>query len=355
MAHKILGSRFISRMRPAWHNIAQRIFPADERITATDAMAEVAGDIKVVQAPLTYELDGVPVRADKHVAIVRKPVPDDPTPRVFGITTNSWVAASYPQLASALNELSASYAVETAGVLKNGALAFLCFRGEDWSVRGDEMRSYFAANLSLNPGTGHRVFHSPVRVVCWNTNTMAQQQASINLAIPHDKASLQRIQLAARLVSQFHEMKDRTVEIFNTFADTHISVADAEAIFLAAFPDPKYPTKLRLFKDQLNDLEAETFKRSLQDRPDLLMGLEEAQDQYDRQCKQQANLRGAAGDSFVDFQPSRLGGTIWAAYNAVTEISDWREGRNADQSAIFGQRAKEKERAFVKALEIAKV
>lgn len=352
MAHEILGNRFIAREKPAWHNIAKRIFPATEVITAREAMAEIAGDVVVVQAPVLYEMDGQQFRDPKQVAIVRKALPDDPQHHVLGYTSNSWVAASYAELAGALDDLAKTYKVETAGLLKKGGLAFLCFRAEDWNVRGDEMRSYFAANFSLTPGIGHKIFHSPVRVVCWNTNTMAESQATINLSIPHASDALQRIKLASRLVSEFKEMKDKTKAIFESFADLHITSTEADSIFEAAYPDPTVPAKLRLLKSQLNDTEAEVFKQAL--TADLLIGLETAQQQYDKACDHVVVLRDTATKRMEEFEPANLRGSAWAAYNTVTEISDWREGRNADQSALFGERAREKSRAFAKALELVK-
>ena len=348
MAHKILGNRFIARAKPAWHNIAKRIFGENEVITAREAMAEVAGDVEIVRAPVSYEIDGQQIRADKQQAIVRKPVSDDNQHRLLGFTAESWVAASYTELAGALDPLSKEYKVETAGLLKKGGLAFLCFRAEDWAVKGDEMRSYFAANFSLTPGIGHKVFHSPVRVVCWNTNTMAESQASINLSIPHSTDSLQRIELAARLVGQFHEMKDKTQEIFEAFADRHISTIEANAIFAAAYPDPSMPSKLKFVKQSLNETESETFKQAL--TPSLLIALEQAQETYDRACANAVALRETAVERMEAFEPANLRGTAWAAYNAVTEVSDWREGRNADVSAVMGTRSREKSRAFAEAM-----
>lgn len=352
MAHKIMGQRFIARSKPAWHNIAKRIFGEDETITAREAMLEVAGDIEVVRSPIFYKVDDVTVQAENKTAIVRKATTDDPKPLLLGITSEAWHAASYPQLASALDGLSKSYKVETAGLLEDGGLAFLCFRAEDWAVKGDEMRSYFAANFSLTPGVGHKIFHSPVRVVCWNTNTMAEGQASINLSIPHSADALQRIELATRLVSQFHEMKDKAKGIFEAFADKQVTQKDVDTIIYAAFQLPNLPPQLRLLKQQLSETESETFKRAL--TPDLLAGLTKAQETYDRQCEITLRLRDAAQESFDNFNPPNLRGTAWAVYNAVTEVADWREGRGADQSALFGGRAKEKSRAYEAAMMLVK-
>lgn len=349
MAHKILGQRFVARDKPGWHNISKRIYAKDERITATQAMIEVAGDVEVVKCPLDFTLDGVKHDA-KACAIVRKPLPDSPKTIVLGITHEAWAASSYVELAGAFDEIATKYPVETAGLLEEGGLAFLCLRAADWAVKGDEMRSYFTGNFSLTPGKGHKVFHSPVRTECWNTNTMGQQQATINLSIPHTSDALQKIQLAANLAAQFQSMQGKAQSIFDSFADMHITRAEAETIFAAAYPNPDVPGKIRMFKNMLTETEAETFKRAL--TPDLLMGLQTAEEKYQRDCETAARLRETAFERFEAFNPARLQGTVWAAYNAVTEVSDWREGRGADQSLLIGSRAQEKSRAFAAAMEL---
>lgn len=346
--HEIMGQRFIARSKPAWHNIAKRIFPENEQITAREAMAEVAADIEVIRSPIWYEVDGVREQAGDRSAIVRKPTPDDPKAKLLGITSDRWIMASYPQLAGALDGITKDYPVETAGVLNDGGLAFLCFRGQDWAVRGDQMRSYFAANFSLTPGAGHKVFHSGVRVVCWNTNTQANEESTINLSIAHTTDALQKIELAGRLVVQFTEMKDKAKAIFEAFADRHVSAKECDTIIHAAFQLPDLPPKLRMLKQQLNETEQEVFKRAL--TADLLAGLERAQEQYDRDCEKAMRLRTVALERFEKFEPFNLRGTAWAAYNAVTEVSDWREGRNADESALFGARSREKGRAYAAAM-----
>lgn len=363
MSHEILGERFVARSKPAWHNIAQEIFSEDMKITAKEAMTKIAGDIKVIQSPVFYELpivgekknaddpDVEMVKDEKHVAIVRKALPDDPQNIVLGITTDSWVAASYPQLAGALDKLGDKYKVETAGILKKGGLAFLCFRAEDYEIRGDEMRTYFAANFSLTPGVGHKIFHSPVRVVCWNTNTMAEGQATINLSIPHASDSVQRIELAANLVAKFKETKDKTVEIFNSFADLTITDKESKSIIEAAYPDPAIPAKIRLLKSHLDETQSETFKRTM--TADMLSSINKAEEKYANDLRIVAEIRDVAFERYEEFEPVNLRGTAWASYNAVTEVSDWRQGRSADTSALFGGRAKEKARAFTAAYKMA--
>lgn len=355
MAHMILGERFVHRNAPGWHNIAKKKYAVDEKITASEAMAEVAGDVIIGRYPLSYTVqeNGVDVRKEsKSVMIARAPLPDDPKWVELGVTSENWVAASYKQLATALDPLSEKYPVETAGLLKEGGLAFLCFRAPDWSVKGDAMRSYFAANFSLTPGKGHRIFHSPVRVECWNTNTLAEGQASINLPIAHTPDALQKIKLASDLVVQFQGMQDKTKEIFEAFADYHVTAKEAEAIFRAAFPEPKLPAKLRLLKETLTATESETFKAQL--TPDLLIGIVNEEEAFDRKRLNVQALMDASLERYEVFEPAAMRGTAWAAYNAVTEVSDWREGRGADASLLIGGRAQEKARAYAAAATLMK-
>lgn len=351
MSHEIMGSRFLARSKPAWHNLGS-VFAEDEKLTASQAVARVAGDITFEKHPVYYGAPDAVGRPAFHEipdqrAIVRLATADSPA-KVLGLATDSWAADSYHDLARTLDPLHPSYPVETAGVLKDGGLLFLCFRGEDWAVKGDAMRSYFAANLSMTPGEGHRIFHSPVRVVCWNTNTMAQGQATINLSVPHSADAKQRFTLAAKLVTQFAEMKDKAQAIFTAFGDRQVTAKDVDDIIYAAFQLPKLPSKLALLKHTLSETEAQAFRKGL--TADLLLDLNREQERYDRQCETVAKLRDAARESFEKFNPANLRGTAWAAYNAVTEVADWREGRSADESALFGSRAQEKSRAFEAAM-----
>jgi len=345
MAHMILGDRFAHRNAPGWHNIARKTWAPDETITATEAAVEVAGDVHVEKYPLYYRRNENGIHVESKSAqsvIVRRPLPDDDKWLELGTTGDRWTAASYKQLAGALDGMA--YPIETAGLLKQGGLMFLCFRAPDWAVKGDEMRSYFAANFSLTPGVGHKVFHSPIRVVCWNTNTVAENQATINLSIPHTPDALQRIKLAADLAMQFESVRNKTKEVFESFAGYHITEKEAGIIFRAAFPEPALPAKLRLLKQTLSSTEAETFKQAM--TPDLLMGLQKEEEKYERKVQTVAALMEASRERFEVFEPANMRGTAWAAYNAVTEVSDWREGRGADESLVMGKRAGEKARAY---------
>jgi len=338
----------------------------DELISPREAVARVAGDVQVVTRPLYYytgvgssqvaATDGasggerVPL-PDQRV-VLRRPTVDDDKFVALGVVSGKWHPASYVDLAEALDELGQKYRVETAGVLNKGGLCFLSLRAPDWSTAGgDEMRSYFIVNLSLTPGKAHKVMHAPVRVVCWNTNTMAEGQASFNLSIPHSADAKQRIGLAGNLVARFAEMQTRTKELFNAFERFKVTGDDVDLIWAAAWPEPPLPSRLKLLKETLTAEQSAMFSASLD--PQALAQITQDQQAYERRQERRTALISEAGRRFDQFEPTAQRRTLWAAYNTVTEMADWRQGRAADQGSLWGERAREKARAFAAATDLA--
>lgn len=347
MAHKIFGERFLSRKEPAWHKLGE-VFSPDLKILASEAVQKVAGDVIVQAFPVFAEL---PERLDlpNQRAIIRLPTQDAPKHEVLGITSDKWVPDSYVSLAKSLDALSETHLVETAGTLEEGGLCFLSLRGEDWDVQGDINRSYFVLNLSLSPGKGHKIFHSPVRVVCWNTNTMAENSATIHLGIQHSADAKRQITLAADCVRRFKDLQQKTKEIFDAMAKVNVNQDMLDKIFSSAHPEPKPSPRLRLL-NTLGTEASEVFKRDLKgtDFEKIVKDQEALENARERRRERLE----ACAERFEAFEPSNLRGTVYAAYNAVTEVADWRgNGKNADRATMWGNRATEKAKAFSAALE----
>lgn len=353
MAHKIFGERFMSRTRPAWHKLGI-IFPEDEIIIPSEAAKRVSGDLVFARQPLYYDLPGEKGKKNdsENFAIIRLPTKEDPHPMVLGITSERWHLTPYHEMASALDKMDTSiFKVETAGLLSGGSLLFIALRGEDWSVLGkDAMQTYFLLNLSLTPGIGHRVLHTNVRVVCNNTNEAALASSQIQLRIPHGADAKQQIGLAGDLVQRFRNAQEETKRIFDVFASTPAPAETVNAIHAAAWPEPRLPAKLRMLKNVVGQEGIEVFKRGLD--PVLFTSLTTAQEAHDRALERCKEVREAGIERFESFEPQELRGTVWAAYNAVTEVADWRGDGNGKlaESSLIGTRAAEKTRAFSAAM-----
>lgn len=353
MSHEIMGTRFMSRVKPAWHGIGT-IFAADLKITASEAVAKVAGDVHVVDAPLFhYDDDGVIQRIEKYKAIMRKPTADDAAWTVLGVTSENWHKIDYVDLAKALDPLSETYQLETCGLIFEGARLFMAFKGPDFAVGVDQMQDYFLVELSMQPGVSHGVLASPVRAVCNNTCIMAHKQASISLKVPHGRAQVDRIGWAADLVAKFKSITATNLAIFEQFAKTQITNENLNVLFEAAWPIPAKPMDVQLIERIMTSQDQGAMKEAMGDRFDRIL---KAQNQHAVRCERVLRLREAGLESFERFKPATMRGTVWAGYNAVTEVADWREGgRDADSSSVWGTRAQEKTRAFAAAMKIADV
>lgn len=354
MGHKILGERIISRSQPMWHKLGE-VFSDSEIISPSEAAMRVAGDLDIKALPVYTNLGTVSHGVSEipgQVVITRMPTHDDPSPEYLGFAKRGWIPESYVDLAKPLDHIDQSvYKLETAGVLEGGKRFFLSLRGEDWDVLGDGMRTYFLVQLSMEPGVGHRIRHTPVRVVCWNTEQMAVSQSNITLSIGHNQDAKRSLALCSSLLVRFRQCQEETKTLFEELAKAPATNEQVERILDAAYPNPPMPSKLRLVRTVMgSDEGSQKFQQTL-DAGAMAM-LTDAQEQWDKGVSRATRLREAGLKQYRSFEPSRLGGTLWAAYNAVTELSDWRQGKGSEVSATFGPRSQEKERAFTETVAI---
>ena len=103
------------------------------------------------------------------------------------------------------------------------------------------------------------------------------------------------------------------------------------------------------------DLRSDTVTRPGKAMRQAIMDAETAMEAWVTSTDRVRQIRDGARVLYQTFndEHSQFARTVWAAYNACTETSDWREGRgDVDHSVVFGPRAQEKVRAFKAALEL---
>lgn len=362
MPPAILGQRFESRAESAWHNLGN-VFPETEHVTIEEATDRVAGDILFKKAPLFYfDNDAAKaVRLDDRFVVLRKPTPDDPEMRQIGTVGKNWKVQQYPDYAKAMNSLSDDYPVETAGVLGVGEHMFMALRGPDMGLKGpggfeDPIRNYFVVELNQSPGNSHHVLHTPVRVVCSNTLSMAKGQANINIRVPHTGDPARTIKFVADIVGKFRQREEKSREIFEAFMGRVLNPDEFAQIVARTFPRPTKPRKVRML-DSMSDDQRAALMADAKQRLQLesYIAAEESWkvgiERTDRLRKVMRDL----AERFNDQHPA-VANTAWMAYNAATELADWREGREQSigSSVLFGARMQEKVRAFDSCLELVK-
>lgn len=350
--HEIFGNRFYSRQKAAWHRLGET-FDLDDEVSVVDAVGKTAVGVEIDAAPLKYVYEGEAYQTDQR-AIIRKPTHDDPEPRVFGIASENWTVAQYLDYAKALDPLSEAFPVETCGVLKGGETLFLSLRGDAFAVQSvDEIENYFVCVLSQVPGKGHRVLFTPRRVVCQNTLSLGIRQATINLRIPHTGDPTGTVAFAAQLVTEMTRATEKVQAYFEAMSKTPVGEEGLDRILKEAFPEPAMPAKVRLFQN-LTPQQLGVMKNSSLNQ--AIMDAEAAMESWVTSTDRVRQIRDGARvlySKFNDEHP-QFARTVWAAYNAATETSDWREGRgDVDHSVVFGPRAQEKVRAFRAAIELA--
>lgn len=345
MGHAIQVERFRDRRGPAWHRIPN-VWKPDVQRSCSEAMAEVGHGLDVIKAPLIYEMDGITYTSTDRMMVVRKPTADDPKPRAFGVVSNSWKLHQYVEMAQVFDKLSETHQVESAAVLKHGAMAFVTFKSGEWDVCGDPMESYFALNFSMQPGTSTTCIHTPIREVCWNTQIMAEAAANVSFRIPHTADTMDQLAVAAELLEKFEQTKAAAKEVCEAFAKRSLTSDEAKMIFQAAYPDPTMPAKLSAVGG-FDEEERFQFAKDLD--PNRMAAMAMDKQRFEALMDKRLALRNECIGQYSAFEPSRLGGTAWAAFNAVSVVADWRNGTNPGASTLFGERAGEKRRAFVAA------
>lgn len=300
-----------------WHGLGVAI---DEAVTSRDAMRLAGQDFTVETLPLVAKTPGgteIPI-ADRF-AQVRSDTGD-----VLGLvsdkykTVQNWEA--YQFLDSLVSDGEVRY--HTAGALRGGrAVWMLAKLPQTIRVKDSEDRveEFLLFSNSHDGSSAVRCLFTPIRVVCANTLSMALARGERAGWTFHHTGDLDRKIAEARaalgLAHRFFTGFGERVDLLAGYRPTR---AQLDGYFRALYPDPKK-----------GDSATARSHRS------ALYGLFE---------------RGRGNDM------PQVQGTLWAAYNAVTEHVDHEVGRDRRarlESAWWGDGAKLKSRALTLATDLA--
>lgn len=350
MTPNIFGKRFLGNREPGWHHIGD-VFT--DQPTAVEAVARAKADFPFILAPAmaTVEtpLGSQLVRAEGKSFILRAPVDDDPEYRVTGIASDEYELVQNVDIARAVDRLTGQWPVETVGVLGKGESLFIALDAGMATVRGEDIHQYFLVNDTKDGGTSLKIAFTPVRVVCQNTLVTGLRQATVSAALTHHNGVGVDFDIRVDLVSKMQVAREFTLATFEQLAASAITGNDLAGILEYVYPMPKVPRKMEMLE-------------GLEERDIAILGAlydeaTKAQATYEYYCNYAQVRRDAAVDLFerMGQDNPEVAGTAWAAYNAVVESADFRNGPDSMYvSALFGARAQEKRRAFAAALNYVK-
>lgn len=209
--------------------------------------------------------------------------------------------------------------LHTAGSLKGGSRIWVLAKldRDPLVIRPDDLVEKYLLLSHAHDGTlAVRVGFTPIRVVCNNTLTLAHSdERSQLIRVKHSKQTKVNLEAIRETINTIDQRFNATAEQYKRLADKHINQ-----------------------KDVLSYVE-------------LVFGVEPVEER----SKQAERL---VEDIMTRIYSSSLGngqGSLWDAYNGVTEYLSWKAGRNDStrfDSLWFGANANLNQKALDTALEL---
>lgn len=350
MAAVIFGNRFRGRGVPAWHGIGE-VFDNDP--SASEAFTNAGMNYAVSKTPIYANVGGEQIEIPDQFAVVRSATVDDDA-RFLAVVGREFEPVQNMTIAHAIDrsQLLQRYQVETVGALGVGETIFIALSERDgtFEIAGSEVQSYWTVYNGHAGNKALGLMWTPVKTVCSNTLAMAIADATISAKISHGAAAESDLKFWLSLVPRLQAAQEKTKAKMLNLSNFHVNDEQVTEILEAAYPKPKIYGKAQLSK--IAELELETEQQDAVDKAvDTLRGTA---------LRQFAKIS-LARDVFENYANSDgekgQAGTAWGVYEAVCDVEDHRTGskvtENIGVSAMFGPRAKSKQLAFAKALELA--
>ncbi len=289
-----------------WHKLGMRL---ENPATATEAIQAAGLDFRVVKKNLRTTTPDLSVVG--HYATVRTD-----NLQVLGVVGSRYEPIqnrdAFTTFDALVGEGEAIY--HTAGVLGKGERIWILAKLPDYiRVNGNDLVEKFLLLTNSHDGSGPvRVKLTPIRVVCENTLTVALDGREQEVRIRHTAQAESRLKQAHEILGLTNQLYVELDQIFNGMSKKPITPIMLTDYLKKVFPDPpnqEQSTRITILKDKVVELTENG------------IGAEMAK------------------------------GTLWGAYNAVTELVDHFRRTTADdmaglKSMWFGSGERLKKKAF---------
>jgi len=305
-----------------WHGLGTEL---DRPATAAEAIKAAKMDWDVTKAPLYAHLDGGKQLFVERYGVVRKDKLGTEDSRIIGVVGKNYTPLQNRDAFSFFDPIVGKDAAvyHTAGVLGEGRRVWILAKLPG-SIRvvGDDITDKYLLLANSHDGTSSvQVKFTPVRVVCQNTLTMALDYGP-TIRIPHTLNIMHRLSLAERNMGVINTHYATIEKAFQAMTKVQMNRNRLSKYLQAVFPDPR------------KDATERTIKRIV----------------HHRLCSEHFFDQG------IGNREEGVSGTLWAAYNGVTELVDHSMGGSnrlrALNSAWFGEGYHIKARAFREAMTV---
>jgi phage/plasmid-like protein (TIGR03299 family) len=295
-----------------WHGLGTKL---DKPATAQEAITAAKLDWPVVKLPLFAGSKHIPV--PDRFAVVRKTgnlvARTDP---VLGVVSNEYAPLQNREAFAFFDPIVGQDAAiyHTAGALGQGERVWILAKlpGHIRVVGDDITEKYLLLSNSHDGKSSVQIKFTPVRVVCQNTLTLALNDGPVCRVIHHADIH-DKLKQAHEMLGIITERFDEMEQSFQAMSRVQMNPNRLTEYLVQVYPDSKEP-----------------------DRQELV--------QRDRNWSEYFFDQGRGN------QLQGVAGSLWAAFNGVTEWQDHRQTRqNSIQrlnSAWFGEASRTKARAF---------
>lgn len=321
MAHNLLiqngqASMFYINEVP-WHGLGIKL---NKPATAQEAITAANLEWQVIKLPLSAGSKHIPV-PDKF-AIVRKTGSlVQKTDPVLGVVGKDYTPLQNRDAFKFFDPIVGQNAAiyHTAGALGNGERVWILAKlpGHIRVVGDDISEKYLLLSNSHDGKSSVQIKFTPVRVVCQNTLTMALNDGQAFRVVHHADIH-EKLEQAHKMLGLIHDQFDSMEQTFQQMSRVKMNSNRLTEYLATVYPDSQEPNKMELVQRDRNWSEY-FFDQGRGNR-----------------------LPGVAG-------------TLWAAFNGVTEWLDHRKSRqNENQrlaSSWFGGSYQTKARAYSVAMD----
>lgn len=316
MSHNLLiqngqASMFYINEVP-WHGLGTKL---DKPATAQAAIQAANLDWKVVKLPLFAGSKRIPV-PDRFAVVKRTGDLIQKTDPVLGVVSDEYTPLQNNQAFRFFDPIVGQKAAiyHTAGALGAGERVWILAKlPGDIRVVGDDItEKYLLLSNSHDGKSSVSIKFTPVRVVCQNTLTLALNDGSA-YRVAHHSDIHEKLKQAHEMLGLITEKFEDLEESFQAMSRVKMNSNRVAEYLATVYPESKEPDKMELV-------------------------------QRDRSWSEYFFDQGRGN------RMSGVAGSLWAAFNGVTEWQDHRKSRqNENQrlvSSWFGGAYQVKARAF---------
>lgn len=300
MAHQFTSGAFFNG-KAAWHKLGTVL---DGTLPAREAFAIANADWEVISTPI-FDPAGQPIEG--YQAISR-----GDNGAVLSVQKDSYAIVQNEQLIRLAEALHEDASMDAVVVLQEGRKVAFTARINAAAaevVNGDEINQYFVGTTSHDGTIAFQALFSPIRVVCMNT---------LSATLGHAARAGATKRMSIRHTANANAIIDKLPEIIS-FKRQEFTATIEELQAMAAKPCTSAQFKQyceRVFADQLAGTVNHIRGDKTTARPRTINDLP----QWDSLANK------FAGDG-IGFDIKGVQGTMWGAYNTVTEFLTHEAGR----------------------------